>query len=1379
MSSTTPTLVVAGTSSGVGKTTIAVGLMRTLHAAGLRVQPFKVGPDFLDGMQHEQACEMPSVNLDGWMLGKDGCLAAFHDAVASSVADIAIIEGCMGLHDGRDGCSDDGSTAQVAKWLGAPVLLVVDAWNLARSAAAMVHGFKTFDTDVNVAAVLFNRVAGTAHAEWICQAMTSAPSTAEVAVLGALPSDQRLVVKERLLGLLPPHKGAVGAVAGRLTALQKLIAEHIDMAALKAIAATAAPPPPPPPPPTVHSTPSTPSTTLPRVRIAVARDAAFCFVYHDNLRHLERAGATLCYFSPMTDAALPPDADALYLIGGYPELHAPTLAANGPMRRAVAAFCARGGLVWAECGGLMYLAERLLLRPADVATAGEAASEAANEAVGDAAGGAANVPVSPAELLHSMCGVLPFDVTMGARLYMGYCVATLQEPLAQLLHLPPATAVRCQQFHFSEPTLDGEPAVRVDAATGGGAGIATVEVAAFDVLMQSPGARSAPEGAIIHGRTVATYCHWHFGSDKRLAPALVGAARRGQRVVSLLPSATEMVALLLGDGAADRLIGVSEHCDWPPALVRDLPNVSRSAVALSDGMSGAEVDTVLKEAKANGVMEAHVLDVKWLAFYRPGVVLTQDTCDVCDVAKGTVHAAMVAAGLSADRALTIAPTTVGEMLDALKRVGTALGETDSAVASIVGGLTSRLDLIDAAVAAVALPHRPRVLGLESACPLVASGMWLPDMRHRAGGCDALGGSAGCAPRVVTLDEVAGCDAGVVVLCCCGRSASGAVSEVEAHLLAHAAFWRLPALRARPPRLYLTSHEHFSRPGPRLVDGIETLASLLHPTTLLPELVGRATADVLRLVVDEEAASNAPDARPAKWHFESMGCTSTPGHAPTADAPARTPVVSPAAAAVTAATRTRAEPPPNSGVPRIRNASALVASESEGLLIFGGEGADSTRLGDVWGLVPPIGGWKADSCPAVQWDGPWECGATANEAVPTARSNHAAVACGEHLLVFGGWSADGNEALSHPELLHLDTRCWTHCSTHNEPPPPRGNPTLVYSPRRHLAVAYAGWDGHERFDDVWCLDMESWRWYRAACRSHGDAERPSPRTDHVAVLWQQSHESERMLVFGGSTHDGASDELWSLDCSGGEPEVWHWEDESELHGAGASRGPWPPQRTSHAAAIVGTGTSALLVVVGGQDSKLGTGAGAIVADAWVLGPLGSPTRTWSRLDWRGTYPLQRCRHSMVVMNDLVIVYGGYDGAHTLDEHHSLFCAPLLPAREAPSTPSEPAAQVRRRQQERWAAERPVSEAEISEDERARASRSPVPLALAKALHRHAMKCEPPRHTYIDPDSGYSVFTQAYLKKRPCCGNGCRHCPWGHVNVPGRAKSRTAAEEDLEW
>ena len=169
-----------------------------------------------------------------------------------------------------------------------------------------------------------------------------------------------------------------------------------------------------------------------------------------------------------------------------------------------------------------------------------------------------------------------------------------------------------------------------------------------------------------------------------------------------------------------------------------------------------------------------------------------------------------------------------------------------------------------------------------------------------------------------------------------------------------------------------------------------------------------------------------------------------------------------------------------------------------------------------------------------------------------------------------------------------------------------------------------WDQTKRLDDVWCLDMESWRWHRAATTTPlteqgREPEQPPPRTDHTAVLWREGSEKEVLLVFGGSTRAGASSELWSLDCSSGDPSLWGWT--NERHRDGASRGsggggPWPPPRTSHAAAIAGSGRDASMVVVGGQDGALGTGAAAIVADAWVLTGLGTARRQWSRLEWKG-------------------------------------------------------------------------------------------------------------------------------------------------------------------
>ena len=546
--------------------------------------------------------------------------------------------------------------------------------------------------------------------------------------------------------------------------------------------------------------------------------------------------------------------------------------------------------------------------------------------------------------------------------------------------------------------------------------------------MEAP---NTPPEDLLHGRTIATYCHLHFASDARLAPAVVSAARRTQRVTSLIPSGTEMLAHLLGEAKArERLIGVSEYCDYPQALVRGLDVVSASAVQLKEGMSGEEVDTALKAAKSTGHKSAHTVDVEWLASKRPGIVLTQDTCKSCDAAEGTVHAALEAAGLERDRAITLKPITVGGMLDAMRTLGQVLGEPEAAIEAVVGSLTKRLDVIKGAIDNVS--ERPRVLGLESLCPLVASGQWLPDMRIRAGGVDALGDEAGGAARVVTLSEVDACAADVIVICCCGRSADGSAAEIDTHLLSRPEFWQLPAMRSRPPRLYAVSHEHFSRPGPRLVDGIETLAALLHPDLLPKGLVDEATAGVLRLVGVKEGANG--EGVPVDWRFEPCG---------------------PRSGAAVAATH-----------PPIRSAATLVASNTKHhFLLFGGEGDGSLSrtmrgFGDVWDLGPPrgTGVWAASSsCPDAVWEGPWECGATANEEVPTPRSNHAVVACGDHLLVFGGWSADGSTPLAEPELLHLETRCWTHCSTTNAPPPPRGNPTLVYSRKRHLAVMYGGWN----------------------------------------------------------------------------------------------------------------------------------------------------------------------------------------------------------------------------------------------------------------------------------------------------------------------------------
>lgn len=880
-----PTIVVAGTSSGVGKTTIAVGLMATLRSLGLRVQPFKVGPDFLDPMHHRLACGgVASVNLDGWMMGRLACLEAFEAACAASAADFAVVEGVMGLHDGLDGFSEVGSTAEMAKWLQAPVLLVVDAWCLSRSAAALVHGYKTFDPDLHVAAVLFNRVSSESHLSWLEQAMASAPSTRGVLIAGRLPKDERVRVAERLLGLVPPvavrAAGAAAARAGSsarartaaaglgageeprhasadLGVLVELMTSLVDIDALLKMATSCCAPSGPvacsadgsaqdAEPCAAHeqrpSSPLSPSAAaagarpqLPPVRIGVARDEAFCFYYEDNLRCLEAAGATLVEFSPVHDSRLPPGLDGLYLGGGYPELHAAALEANAGMRASVRAFCESGRFVLAECGGLMYLAGRLTPnQPPDTPAAAGAgagvacAAQAAEEAMPRA---------------YAMCGVLPFDTAIGPRMAMGYCTATLGAAAAKLLRLPEGTRVRSQQYHFSEPTLDGEPAVLLDDA-GRGLGIPTVAQPAFEVRLEAPHAEAEPEGAVMHGGTLATYCHLHFASHAGLAAAVVSAARRSLTVASLLPSGTELAAALLGEAeTARRLVGVSEWCDFPPSAVTGLPAVTASALA-ARGNSSAQVEAEVSRLRAQGATEMYSVDVEWLRDVKPGVCLTQEACGACDATARGARAALQRAGLEPERAITLAPRSVQGMLDCVRLLGAALG-VEAEAEALHARLSQRLAAVARALEGVPRAQRPSLLGIESVCPFVASGQWLPDMRELAGGRDGLSGVTGMPAARLDWATVRDADADCLVICCCGRSAAEAATEVVNHVLTQPGAWAMRALAASPPRLFVVDHAPFSRPGPRLVDGVEMLFALLHPQ-LLPPSLERAAGDALRL-----------------------------------------------------------------------------------------------------------------------------------------------------------------------------------------------------------------------------------------------------------------------------------------------------------------------------------------------------------------------------------------------------------------------------------------------------------------------------------------------------------------------------------------------------
>ena len=351
-----PRIVIAGTHSGVGKTTVATALMAALTRRGLAVQPFKVGPDFIDPGFHEAACRRVSRNLDGWMLPRETNLEVFARGNAPSArvqagthtppADVAVVEGVMGLFDGRDAASDEGSTAEMAKWLGAPAVLVVDASAIARSAAALVRGFESFDRYLDVAGVLFNRVGGAGHADLLRQACAGQCAAQP---LGFLPAQENLAVPSRHLGLTLAREALDAALVDRLASW---IEDHVDLATVLQLARERSGP--------LDVSASPLAFAHFRVRIAVARDAAFCFYYQDNLDLLAACGAELVEFSPIGDRQLPPDIGGIYLGGGYPELHAAKLAANRSMLDAIRGFAAGGAPIYAECGGFMYLTEAIV-----------------------------------------------------------------------------------------------------------------------------------------------------------------------------------------------------------------------------------------------------------------------------------------------------------------------------------------------------------------------------------------------------------------------------------------------------------------------------------------------------------------------------------------------------------------------------------------------------------------------------------------------------------------------------------------------------------------------------------------------------------------------------------------------------------------------------------------------------------------------------------------------------------------------------------------------------------------------------------------------------------------------------------------------------------
>lgn len=327
-----PRIVIAGTHSGCGKTTVATGIMSALVTRGLQVQPFKVGPDFIDPTHHTKICGRTSRNLDPFMMGESGVFETFLRATAG--ADIAVIEGVMGLYDGIDG-TEQSSTAHVASILDAPVVLVVDAKGMSRSAQALIHGFSTFHPSLSVAGVIFNRIGSDRHRQMI-------GSSLSVPVFGWIPKREQIALKSRHLGLEMAHETV------SLPELGTVIRENCDLDALLKTARDVS---------SLIGKPRKIKTRSPFIKIGVAWDPAFCFYYPDNLERLHSAGADLVYFSPISDRL--PEVHGLYIGGGYPELHLTGLEASR-CRSDIRKAADSGMPIYGECGGLMFLTMEII-----------------------------------------------------------------------------------------------------------------------------------------------------------------------------------------------------------------------------------------------------------------------------------------------------------------------------------------------------------------------------------------------------------------------------------------------------------------------------------------------------------------------------------------------------------------------------------------------------------------------------------------------------------------------------------------------------------------------------------------------------------------------------------------------------------------------------------------------------------------------------------------------------------------------------------------------------------------------------------------------------------------------------------------------------------
>ena len=462
-----PRLLLAALRGGAGKTTLTLGLLAAWREQGRRLVPFKKGPDYIDPAWHALAAGCPSHNLDPFLMEGDQIMAMV--ARHASQADALLIEGNRGLYDGLD-AQGTSSTGELAKFLATPVILVVDCTMRTRTTAAMVLGCQHFDPQVPIRGVILNQIARPRHEDIIRQAIER---YCGIPVLGALPRLKCAVFPERHMGLVPPQEHATAIKA--VNTARDLAQRYLDLDGLWQVAVQA------PPLPAAQPLAQPLAIPSPPVTIGVIRDSAFQFYYPENLEALEWQGARLVELSALDDPYLPPELDALYIGGGFPETHSQALAENVSFRNSVKAAALSGLPIYAECGGLMYLGETIQIQ-------GEK---------------------------FPMVGLFPYDFVMGKKPQgHGY---TVLEVIQENPFFPIGTRLMGHEFHYSQ--------IVPDPAAGA--------VMAFRVT-RGTGMAGHREG-LVFNNVLATYTHLHALGSPQWAPALVQRAREYQQGPRCLP----------------------------------------------------------------------------------------------------------------------------------------------------------------------------------------------------------------------------------------------------------------------------------------------------------------------------------------------------------------------------------------------------------------------------------------------------------------------------------------------------------------------------------------------------------------------------------------------------------------------------------------------------------------------------------------------------------------------------------------------------------------------------------------------------------------------------------------------------------------------------